>query len=370
MAHYQKPYILIKRTLKSGKTVYYYRLAGETVHHSTGKERKWQAHEYVENNILPQIRHTDMLLKDYLDPYFIWDKCPHVQRLLEEGKSISPSYEENQRARLTKYILTDSISDLPFVTIKRADILDFRSRLLKLVGTRTVNRTIGILKIVFKEAFFREEIDRDPTMGIGDVKYAQRERGIFTAGEMRALFAECPGVWRDLRGYAVFSLAAFAGMRRGEILELTWQQIDFTNLGIMVDKARTDNLLPKHDKIRQTPITERCAEALRQVRAESNWVLPQHLVFCYADGSHIGFTWWDQRFRKAMASAGFDRAGRGLVPHSLRHTLATVLSEADYNPKKIRATMGWSGEKVQDGYTHYDVMDHSRQREIIERELI
>ena len=158
-------------------------------------------------------------------------------------------------------------------------------------------------------------------------------------------------------------------MRRGEILELTWGQIDFAGLGILVDKARTDNRLPKNDKIRQTPITHNCADALRIVRAESSWVLPQHLVFCHADGSHISFDWWRKKFERAMKMAGLDKSGRGLVPHSLRHTLATILGEADYNPKKNRATMGWSGERVQDGYTHYDAMDHSRQREIIEREL-
>ena len=162
-----------------------------------------------------------------------------MRRLLDEGKAISPTYVKVQRSRMERYIFSDPICAMNIHFIRRADILDFRSRLRNRTGTRTVNRTVGVLRIVFKEAYFREEINRDPTVGIGEVKYDRQKRGLLTAEEIKALFAECPGVWGDSRGYAAFSLAAYVGMRRGEILEFTWGQINFGGLGILVDKART-----------------------------------------------------------------------------------------------------------------------------------
>ena len=108
------------------------------------------------------------------------------------------SYAHNQRRRKETYIYGDEILDLKLGSIRRSDILDFRKRLIESgAGYRTINMTIGILKIILHEALFREDIDRNPTMGIGDLKYDPRLTGIFTRKEMIDLFAEKPGMWKD-----------------------------------------------------------------------------------------------------------------------------------------------------------------------------
>ena len=150
---------------------------------------------------------------------------------------------------------------------------------------------------------------------------------------------------------------------------MLWSQIDLENGFIDVDRAYSDNMLPKWDKIRGTPITGQCIKALKKLRLKSTWILPNQLVFCHIDGSPMKFTWWKDQFKNAMKRAGINPTERNLVPHSFRHSVATILEQEDYNPDKIRATMGWSSERTRKGYTHYNEMDHSRQREIIEREL-
>ena len=45
--------------------------------------------------------------------------------------------------------------------------------------------------------------------------------------------------------YVAFMLGAQTGMRRGEILALIWGQIDFGKSFIHVERAMTDNGLPK-----------------------------------------------------------------------------------------------------------------------------
>ena len=122
---------------------------------------------------------------------------------------------------MEKYIFEDKIAKILIRDLKRADILDFRSRLLENgVGIRTVNITISILKIVCKEAYFREEIDRNPTEGIGLIKGDEKRYGIFTVKELKALFAEMPGVFENIHAYTAFLLAAHAGLRRSEVLAL------------------------------------------------------------------------------------------------------------------------------------------------------
>ncbi len=64
-----------------------------------------------------------------------------------------------------------------------------------------------------------------------------------------------------------------------------------------------------------------------------------------------------------MLAAGFTRRGergrivnpRNLRPHSLRHSVATLLRAGGIDAAAIRASMGWSSEAVREGHTHWNV---------------
>ena len=74
---------------------------------------------------------------------------------------------------------------------------------------------------------------------------------------------------------------------------------------------------------------------------------------------------WDnyrQRFKKAMTSAGLDRVGRNLRPHSFRHTLNTILRGSGTDPALIRESLGWSDEQTQNRYTHWHPEHFDEQR--------
>ena len=67
-----------------------------------------------------------------------------------------------------------------------------------------------------------------------------------------------------------------------------------------------------------------------------------------------------------MEAAGIDAEGRNIVPHSLRHSVNTHLQDLGYSRDKIREALGWSGEAVQNRYTHSDMMDHKGQADLVE----
>ena len=378
----KRPFVLKRRGNR-----WYYKLPDQKTYHSTGQTSRSRAETWViaklklvveedqqDNN---ETAGRSVTLLEYIEPFFIWDLCPHVTRLREEGKSISESYVHKQRRRMETYVRSDTIMDLMMGSIRRSDILDFRRRLVKQgVGARTINMTVGILKIVFHEALFREDINRDPTLGVGQLKYDKEEIGIFTRQEMIDLFAKRPGVWRDLQGYTAFLLAAHCGLRRSEVLALVWGQLDLADGAILVDRALTDNGLPKWDKTRSTLMTTKCVEALKELRKTSSWILPHQHIICSADGEPRGFTWWKKRFESAMVRAGHMRKEDGkiinprrLEPHSFRHSLNTLLRGEDVDPAKLRATFGWSTEAVQDNYTHWQAEHFEAQRRKIEELL-
>ncbi|UCF97016.1 MAG: site-specific integrase [Spirochaetaceae bacterium] len=347
---------------KRGK-YWHYRLANEKTFHTTGKTTKPRAIEFVQERI-GRAPSSPLTLKQYIEPYFIWDQCPHVRRLLNEGKSITRRYVAIRRMLIKKHILTDSIADRLVADIRRADLLDFRDRLLRKAGQSTVNTVMGILKIVFREGYFREDLDQNPTEGIGVIKYQKKEVGIFSLEELQLLFPEDSfGPWKDIYDRTCFLLAVSTGMRRGEILALTWENVNLEEGFVSVVRAWKDLEeigAPKWDHVRSVPfllLSDRIVKRLGELKEQSIRVAPNDLVFCYEDGSRFGGTWWRKRFCKAMEKAKIDRQARGLSPHSFRHSLNTLLRDRGKDDAKIREVLGWRQRRTQENYTHFDI-DH------------
>ena len=353
-----KSFYVIKKKLKRGYS-YYVRWAGEKTAHATGCRTRRDAEEWARERL--GAVQTNVTVREYLEPYFT-PECPHVQRLRGEGKSIGDTYIDDQRGRIKLHIFPDLLSNIHVSDLRRADVLDFRQRLIKKgVGPRTINRVIGILKIAFREGVYREELERNPADGIGNITYEEKEPGVFSTEELSRIFESNPGIWRDSVEYTCFLLAAASGLRRGELLALTWGQIDFDRSRIRIDRAMksrdgSEIGKPKWGRTRETYLVPQSEEALRELRNQSDHVLPDGLVFGYPDGTIRLEKWWGGAFKKAMINAGIDAKARNLTPHSFRHSCATLLAEAQQDPRRIREALGWTGEIVADRYIHAEAL--------------
>ena len=124
--------------------------------------------------------------------------------------------------------------------IRRSHVLDLQSRLRGTFGNNTLNKVIDTVKTVLAEAYFREDIDRDPGSRIGHIKYPRKEPGVFTVEELRMLFGDRQ-IWRDEADYTCFILAATTGMRKSEILALKWRSIDWEQEYVRVEEAWKNN---------------------------------------------------------------------------------------------------------------------------------
>lgn len=368
---YREPYTLLRR---KGAKVYYYRLGGDPIRRarSTGKTLKHEAKEYVEQLLARGALSADMDLAKFLEPYYGWETCPHVARLRAEKKQVGEQHVRHQRALLDKYVLTDAIAHENVHELRRHHILDFRQRLLAQgLSDRQANRIIGALKTCLKEGVYREELDRDPTAGIGNIRQELAERGVFTQEELRHLFPrEGNGPWTDLRAYTAFLVAATVGARRGEILALRWRDVDLTEATLNIEKAWKDDTTlgdPKWGKIRKgIPIPATTVARLRELHRTSLHVLPDALVFHNGDGSRLSTRWWQTEFRAAIKKANINTEARRLTAHSFRHSLNTILRDQGVPAEKIRATMGWTNEKTQDGYTHFGTEHLRAQADLVD----
>jgi len=257
---------------------------------------------------------------------------------------------------LIKHVKPSTFVQLKLLDVKRAHLSDFRSSLLnKKLKPATVNLIMGIVKTIFNEAFYREDIVINPAQGLGVSAEKRDEGGIFSPEEIgRMFFGDKIAIWKYEVAYACFFLTAFTGMRRGEVLALQWKHLHFADKYIDVERAWKGKTVigkPKNGKIRYCGLAQPLIDFLENYRKTIKHNSEDDLVFCYADGTRLGDEWWTGRFSFARGKAGIDN--KELTAHNLRHTLNTMLRERGLSNDKVHAWMGWSGTGIQERYTHW-----------------
>jgi integrase len=170
---------------------------------------------------------------------------------------------------------------------------------------------------------------------------------------------------------ALFVLALATGMRRGELMALKWQDINFTLGTLQVRRILTHmpaKLNGKGGYVEAEPKTERsrrsiaiapfALEKLKQhrirqleakLKAGPAWK-ENDLVFCSSVGGHLHtardvFT----QFKKLLNQAGLP----DIRFHDLRHSAATILLGLDIHPKVVQEMLGHSQiSMTMDIYSH------------------
>jgi integrase len=360
----KKPYYLKKRG-----DFWYYRLnpesglvEGENRNYISTGCRNRKAAEVFMSDLLS----TDPVLpsfREYAKPFFVWGECPHIRRVFEEKGHFTERHARIQRGRLKNHVFNDPFAKKRLSEIKRADLFDLRSRLLKKCSPATANKVMDVVKVVIREAVIREELNHDPTDLVNRVRYQKQTRGTFTVDELRKLFPETDvGPWQDPRDYTCFYIAAVSGARRGELLVLRWKHINFENRYILITDAWKGRDVigdTKSGNDRIVPLSKRMIEKLENLKLFSTHINPDDFLFCYDDGKRVGETWWRGRFMAALERADIEKGERWLTPHSFRHTINTIVRNSGHDPAKIRAVLGWMDEEIQDNYTHWEA-DHLR----------
>lgn len=121
----------------------------------------------------------------------------------------------------------------------------------------------------------------------------------------------------DLRNESMFKLLATTGMRRQEVVDLTWEQIDFYNETILIfGKGKKERLLPLHSMM--LPLLKKYKHSLQEYQ-----VHPKEPVFRNIHGRALTPQGLQVIFKDGLKKAGLPP--HRFTLHHLRHTFATLL---------------------------------------------
>jgi integrase len=179
---------------------------------------------------------------------------------------------------------------------------------------------------------------------VGQVKVAEKPKQHYSAAEVELILATA-----HERERTVALLGLFAGLRRGEMLQLRWRDVDFELNKITLGdgwltKTRDARALPLEPALLKPHLMKMHYEAVgRGAGGPDDLVLewttsPQNLT-----GKFIAY----------LRAAGILQ---GSI-HWLRHTFITRLEQLNVGRAKTQRIVGHKKSTTTDGYTHMEIED-------------
>ncbi len=197
------------------------------------------------------------------------------------------------------------------------------------VSPATVNRELACLKTLFVKAVEWGKADADPARKIKKLRESKPRERILTVEEMKRLLDAASPEIRP-----VLIIALNTGMRRGEILGLRWQDVDFVKGFILIEDS-------KSGRSRKVPMNGLVFETLRAMNREREFVFEN-------PDTRTAIKDVKTAFKGACRRAEID----GIRFHDLRHTAASRMIEASVDLVTVSKILGHATIQMTMRYCH------------------
>jgi integrase len=196
----------------------------------------------------------------------------------------------------------------------------------------TIRNALMPLRVIFRRAVEDGDVGVNPCTHLRLPAVRGRRERIASPSEAEQLLAALPE-----RDRPIWATALYAGLRRGELMALRWEDVDLANGVIRVTRAYDEKahleVEPKSRAGRRTiPVVGALRDILVVHKASEDRT--GGLVFGGCAPFQPSNLW--RRAQRAWRRAGLDPIGL----HEARHTFASILIAAGVNAKAITTYMG------------------------------
>ncbi len=194
----------------------------------------------------------DSAIDEFFENFLTYAEAHTSPKTLESYTTVVRSFK-GFRSKLK------AVSKLSQIT--PAIIEDFKLVRLKKVSKGTVNHNLKILGIIFNWAIKQNLIKKNPVKEVKRFKVEKKHTRFFSLEEIRLILDNCPR-----RLYPAFMILLHTGLRKGELANLEWDDVDFERKVIKV--GAKDGWSPKGKRDREIPINDELDELLIKMRNE------------------------------------------------------------------------------------------------------
>jgi len=215
--------------------------------------------------------------------------------------------------------------------LRRTDLNAFVERLVADGhDPSTIQTTLMPLRAIYRRAVARGIVEVNPTTGLELPAVRSKRDRIASPAEAASLIEALPRGDR-----ALWATAMYAGLRRGELMALRWEDIDLGAGLVRVERswdAKEGFIEPKSAVGRRTvPIASVLRDYLVEHRVKAAHT--EGLVFGKTAGEPFSPTAVRERSKAAWQEAGM----RPITLHESRHTFASLMIAAGVNAKALKS---------------------------------
>jgi phage integrase len=264
--------------------------------------------------------------------------------LAQYCRHLKPSSFRSYKTHI-EYHFKPTIGDMPLQKLKPHNVQMFINGLES--SPKTIKNIIGTLNSSLDKAKELSYIKNNPCEYITLPRSEKPEIRVFTDEEVRTLFKAL----KETPYYNFYKMALFTGLRRAEVLGLTWDCVEWQRGTLRVYRqlqyinSSHMFITPKNYKSRNVALPKGIIDLLKNIKSEQEenkakygkaYNTEEDFIFCNELGTHLSYDYVGVIFRKTIKTLDIPY-GR---LHDLRHTYAVNALRAGDNVKNVQENLG------------------------------
>lgn len=256
------------------------------------------------------------------------------------------------------------------------------------LSPKTVDRIHALISGALNQAVDSGVISKNVARATERKRYKANHMPPFKLEDVQKIMEYARDEWI----YPAILLDVFTGLRRSELIAITWSDVNFEEKTIQINKGFTiqadrkssttnhDFGLPKTlESEREVPINDEVIEALKKRKRRQNEIAlsvgikdynPLNLVFAKKDGTPTTPSSFSTSFKRIMKLAGLTGEDLKGGIHRMRHSLVTISLRNNAKIENVQKMMGHKDPATtRNIYREVTIEDKAETQDIMEKAL-